>query len=164
MPQNHTSETRTTRRDPDQEQRLFTFKVTQLIWLALGIVQALIAIRIILKLIGANPESPFAAFIYNLSDILLFPFAGLVATPTSGNMMLELSSIIAMIVYALLAWGIERIVWLIFYRPRSSGVGVTQTVTHTPVTPVTAVTPVTPVTHESDIFNETTTTRERLGD
>jgi hypothetical protein len=146
------SETKTIRRDREHEQRLFTFKATQLIWLALGIVEALIALRVILKLIGANPASLFAAFIYNLSDIFLFPFAGLVGTPTSGNMSLEFSSIIAMFVYALLAWIVERIVWLIFYRPRGSVVGMTQTVTNTPVEP------------EPDIIIETATTRNQLGD
>lgn len=152
MSQQHMSETKTIRRDPEHEQRLFTFKATQLIWLALGIVEALIALRVILKLIGANPESLFAAFTYNLSDIFLFPFAGLVGTPTSGNIALEFSSIIAMFVYVLLAWIVERIVWLIFYRPRGSVVGMTQTVTNTPVEP------------EPDIIIETTTTRDRLGD
>lgn len=134
MSQNHMSELRTTQHDAELEQRLFTFKATQLIWLALGIVEALIAIRVVLKLIGANAESLFAAFIYNLSDVFLFPFAGLVATPTAGNVALELSSIIAMLVYALLAWGLERILWLIFYRPRVP-MSVTRTVTNAPVTP-----------------------------
>ncbi|MBE2199544.1 MAG: YggT family protein [Anaerolinea sp.] len=85
-----------------------------------------------LKLIAANPESPFAAFIYNVSAIFLYPFAGLVGTPAAGGVVLELSSIIAMLVYALLAWGIERIVWVIFYRPRGYAVGITQTTTSEP--------------------------------
>jgi uncharacterized protein YggT (Ycf19 family) len=112
-----------------QEQRLFSFKATQWIWLVLGIVESLIAMRVVLKIIAANPGSPFAAFIYNLSAVFLYPFAGLVGTPATGGMVLEISSIIAMMVYALLAWGIERTVWVIFYRPRGSLVGVTQTTT-----------------------------------
>jgi hypothetical protein len=95
--------------------------------------EALIALRIGLKLIGANPDNPFAAFVYNVSHIFLFPFEGLVGTPAAGGMVLELSSIIAMVVFALLAWALERIVWLIFYRPRGSVVGVTQTTTREPV-------------------------------
>ena len=114
--QKRMSEDRTSQRELDQEQRLFSFKAVQWIWLGLGIVEALIGLRVLLKLIAANPESPFAAFIFNVSAIFLFPFAGLVGTPASGGMALELSSIIAMLVYALLAWGIERIVWVIFYR------------------------------------------------
>jgi hypothetical protein len=126
------SEVSTTQRESGQEQRIFSFKATQWIWLGLGIVEVLIGLRVLLKLIAANPESPFAAFIYNVSAIFLFPFAGLVGTPASGGMVLEISSIIAMLVYALLAWGIERIVWVIFYRPRGSMVGITQTTTSEP--------------------------------
>jgi hypothetical protein len=121
------TEVRTSQRESGQEQRIFSFKATQWIWLGLGIVEVLIGLRVVLKLIAANPESPFAAFIYAISGIFLFPFAGLVGTPASGGMVLEFSSIIAMLVYALLAWGIERIVWVSFYRPHGASVGVTQT-------------------------------------
>jgi hypothetical protein len=131
--QEQTSEVKTSQREPDQEQRIFSFKATQLIWLALGLVEALIGMRVLLKLIGANAESLFAVFIYGVTDIFLFPFEGLVGTPASGGMVLELTSIIAMLVYALLFWAVERIVWVIFYRPRGATVGVTQTTTSEPV-------------------------------
>ena len=129
MLQNRKSEVRTSRRESGQERRIFSFKLTQWIWLGLGIVETLIALRVVLKLIAANPNSPFAAFIYNVSGVFLFPFAGLVGTPAAGAMVLEISSIIGMLVYALLAWGIERIVWVSFYRPHGSEsvVDVTQT-------------------------------------
>ncbi len=127
--QKQTSEVRTSQRESDQEQRIFSFKATQWIWLVLGLIEALIAMRIILLLIGANAASPFAVFIYGVTNIFLFPFAGLVGTPTSGAMVLELSSIIAMLVYALLFWALERIVWVTFYRPRGSAVDITQTTT-----------------------------------
>jgi hypothetical protein len=129
MSQNRLSEVRTSRRESGQEQRLFSFKATQLIWLGLVLLEALIALRIGLKLIGANPSNPFAAFTFGLSDIFLFPFEGLIGTPASGGFALELSSFVAMVVYALLAWAFERVIWLIFYRPRESGVNVTQTKT-----------------------------------
>jgi hypothetical protein len=118
MSQKRMPEVGTSQQELDQEQRIFSFKTAQWIWLILGIVETLIGLRVVLKLIGANPANPFAAFIYNASGIFLFPFAGLVGTPTAGAIVLEISSIIAMLVYALLAWGIERIIWVIFYRPR----------------------------------------------
>jgi hypothetical protein len=31
---------------------------------------------------------------------------------------LEITSVIAMLVYLLIAWGVERIVYVFFYRPR----------------------------------------------
>jgi hypothetical protein len=51
------------------------------------------------------------------------------ATPAAGGMVLELSSFFAMLIYALIAWVVERIVWLLLYRPRGPVVGTTQTIT-----------------------------------
>lgn len=118
QPQEQPSEVVMTQREQDREQRLFSFKTSQLIWLAFGLVEALIAMRIVLKLIGANSASLFAAFIYDVSYIFLFPFEGLVGTPAAGGAVLEFSSIIALIIYALLAWGTVRIVRVLFYSPR----------------------------------------------
>ena len=126
---NRVSEVRTSQSEPEREQRIFSFKVTQLIWLLFGILEALIALRIGLMLIGANPGSPIVALIYGFTSLFLFPFTGLIGSPSAGNMVLELSSFFAMVIYALLAWGLERIVWLAFYRPRESAVGVTETTT-----------------------------------
>ena len=122
-------EVRTTQQEPGREQRLFTFKATQLIWLGLGLLEGLLALRIFLKLIGANAANPFAGLLYGLTDVFLVPFVGLTGTPAAGGMVLEISSLIAMIVYALVAWVIERLVWVIFYRPRTAGVNTQTTVT-----------------------------------
>ena len=127
MTENRVSEVRTTQREPEREQRILTFKITQLIWLMLGILEALIALRIGLKLIGANPGSPIVALIYGFTDLFLFPFAGMTATPAAGGMVLELSSFFAMVIYALIGWAVERVVWLLFYRPRGPVVSVTET-------------------------------------
>ena len=127
---NRVSEVRTSQREPEREQRIFSFKVTQLIWLCFGILEAMIALRIGLMLIGANADSPIVALIYGFTSLFLFPFTGLIGSPTVGSMVLELSSLFAMLVYALLGWAIERVVWLIFYRPRGGPVvGVTETTT-----------------------------------
>ena len=133
--ENRAAEVRTSQNEPEREQRIFSFKVTQLIWLLLGILEALIALRIGLKLIGANPDSPIVALIYGFTYIFLFRFEGMTATPAAGGMVLELSSFFAMGIYALIAWAVERIVWLIFYRPRGAVVAVTETTineNHTP--------------------------------
>ena len=122
-------EVRTTEREPERERRIFTFKTTQLIWLFLGVLEALLALRILLKLMAANPGNAFAAFLYSVTDIFLLPFVGLTGTPAVGEMVLELTSIIAMLVYALVGWAAERLVWVIFYRPRGPSVSVTQTTT-----------------------------------
>jgi hypothetical protein len=123
------SQVTSSQQEPERERRILSFKATQLIWLLLGILEALIVLRIGLKLIGANPDSPIVALIYGLTSLFLFPFTGLVSSPTYGNMVLELSSMFAMLIYALIAWAVERIVWLIFYRPSRPMVGTTETTT-----------------------------------
>lgn len=126
---NKVSQVRTTQREPERERRIFTFKATQLVWLLFGVLEAMIALRIGLKLIGANAASPIAIFIYGFTDLFLWPFAGLTGTPAAGSMVLEITSVIAMVVYALIAWALERIIWVIFYRPRGPVVAVTETST-----------------------------------
>jgi hypothetical protein len=124
---NRYTEVRSVQTEPERELRIFTFKATQLVWLLFGILETLIALRVFLKLIAANPSNPIAALIYAFTDLFLFPFAGLTATPAAGGMVLELSSLFAMLVYALVAWAIERIIWVLFYRPRGPVVEVTRT-------------------------------------
>jgi hypothetical protein len=107
---------------PGQPERAFTFKATQLIWLGLGILEIMLALRVFLKLIAANPGNLFASMLYAVTDLFLFPFAGLTRTPAAGGMVLEVHTLIAMVVYALAAWALERLVWVLFYRPRETQV------------------------------------------
>jgi len=125
---NRGPEVRTSQSEPKREKRILTFKASQWIWLLLYIVEVLIALRIELKLMGANPDSPIVVLIYGFTSLLLIPFAGMVGSPTSGSMVLEVSSIYALGIYALIAVAFERLVWLIFYRPRTA-VNVTETTT-----------------------------------
>lgn len=128
--ENRVTETRTEEVEPERERRIFTFKATQLIWLLFGILEVLIGLRILLKLIAANPGSPITALIYKFTDFFLAPFAGLTATPSAGGMVLEISSFFAMIIYALIGWALERLIWLIFYRPRGHTVEIFETTSH----------------------------------
>jgi len=90
--------------------------VEQLIWLVIGVIDGLIGLRVLLKLIAANPDSPFVGFVYNASSLFLWPFASLIASPASGGMVLEIPALIAMLVYALLGWAVVRGLWVIFDR------------------------------------------------
>lgn len=108
----------TTQHEEGHEQRTATFKATQLVWLFLAILEALIAFRIVFKFIAVNPSNLFAAMVYNLSNFFVAPFESLIGAPASGAMVLEISSLIAMVVYFLIAWAIERILYVLFYRSR----------------------------------------------
>jgi hypothetical protein len=101
-------------RDAAAERELRLHKTTQAVWWAVSIVEGLIALRILLRLIGANPENPFASFVYNLSALFLYPFIGLVANPASGGLVLEISSLIGMLVIAGVGWILVRLIWIMF--------------------------------------------------
>ena len=46
----------------------FIFRAYQLIWFVLGIIEVLLAFRVVLLALGANPQAGFANFIYAVSD------------------------------------------------------------------------------------------------
>jgi uncharacterized protein YggT (Ycf19 family) len=97
-------------------------RVASLVWLLFGILEALIAIRVVLKLIAANPANAFAQIVYGLTEPFLLPFIGLTGTPQAGGMVLEIPALIAMIVYALIGWVLVKLIWLLFYRPSTRSV------------------------------------------
>jgi hypothetical protein len=66
-------EVRTTQQEQGRDQRVATFKATQIIWLMIGIIEALIALRVVFKLIAVNAANPFAAFLYNLTNLFVAP-------------------------------------------------------------------------------------------
>jgi uncharacterized protein YggT (Ycf19 family) len=117
-------------RNVNLEYREALSKVSQFIWLIFVGIEALIGIRVILMLIGANPANTFTAFVYQLSELFLWPFRNIVANPAFQNSVLEITSIIAMIVYPLIGWAIVQLIWVLFYRAPSSEVTTYHRETH----------------------------------
>lgn len=94
-------------------------KTTNFIWWFTGIVEGLIGLRVVLRMMAANPANPFADFVYTVSGLFLWPFQTLVSNPRSDGVVLEISSIIAMMVYLLLAWVLVELLWLLLGRERA---------------------------------------------
>lgn len=93
-------------------------RINGIIWLLLGILEVIIGMRVLLKLLAANPDNSFANFIYRIARVFVWPFFGLVAEPTANGSVFEVSSIIAMIVFLLIAWGITRLIYLVMMPSR----------------------------------------------
>ena len=74
-----------------------------------GVIISIIALRFLFLLLGANLGSGFVDFIYDLSSIFVAPFVGKFGEPTFGVSYVETSSIVAIIVYALLTIGIGKL-------------------------------------------------------
>lgn len=86
------------------------------VWFILGVINALIALRFIFLLLGANRDAGFVDFIYTVTSPLVAPFAGIFGEPTYGQFMFDWSSVLAVIIYSLIAWGITKLATLT--RPR----------------------------------------------
>lgn len=88
--------------------------VEYLIYFIFGALEILLAFRLVLKLMGASLASGFVGLIYSLTGIFILPFEGIFRRGyTQGvetTSVLEPSTLVAMIVYAILAWGIVKLV------------------------------------------------------
>lgn len=80
--------------------------VTGVVWFVFGVIEVFIAIRFVLMLLGANAEAGFVSMIYAVSDIFMAPFEAIFATQEVSGATFEWSALVAITVYALIAWGI----------------------------------------------------------
>jgi hypothetical protein len=102
--------------DEVAERRTLLYRVSQFIWLIAGMLETLLGLRVFLKLIGANPEAGFARMVYGLSELFVWPFNSLTITPVYGNMALDINTMIAMVIYAILALVVVQGLWLVLFR------------------------------------------------
>ncbi len=103
--------------DVNASQRQMLQWVSALIGFFFTVLEGLIGLRVVLKFIDANAKNAFASFIYNITALFVAPFAGLMGNPAVGGNVLEITSLVALIVYAMLAAVLIRLVWLMFYHP-----------------------------------------------
>lgn len=81
----------------------------RVIWFVVGLINIIVAIRFVLLLLGANREAGFTDLIYSLSAPFVSPFVGIFGEPTYGRVVFEVSSLLAIIIYTLIAWGIVKL-------------------------------------------------------
>jgi uncharacterized protein YggT (Ycf19 family) len=120
VPQTNVDRYDTVAYDPFEGRRLAALRLSQVIYWIFALIEGLIAIRLVLRALGANPSAGFAQFIYGVTGPLVAPFINLFGNPTYQNSVLELSSIVALIVYALVAWLLGKLVWILVGETRSA--------------------------------------------
>lgn len=114
-------------RDRGTERQRMIGKVNAFILILTAMLQMLLGFRFILKLMAANPANVFASFVYAFSDLFLFPFNTLIANPgAEGGFVLEVTTLIGMAVYALIAWLITRLIVIIFSQVSTRDVSVVE--------------------------------------
>ena len=97
----HQTETFTS--DPYAVRREGTLRVQGVIYLLFGILEGLLAIRFVLPLLGANPDSGFAQLVYSITKPFLAPFVGLFGPARFEATVFEVDTLVAILVYALIA-------------------------------------------------------------
>ncbi|HXC77550.1 MAG TPA: YggT family protein [Candidatus Acidoferrum sp.] len=92
-------------------------RTIEVIYLVFTIVDVVLLVRMVLKVLAANPHAGFTSFIYSISDAFLIPFRGILpATTVTGKSVFELSVLFAIVIYALVAFGLTRLVSIAFAR------------------------------------------------
>ncbi len=104
-------------RDVAAERRLGWFQFHRIMWSMLAFLEILLAFRFVLRMMAANANSGFAVLIYGITGIFVGPFNGLIGTPSSGGSSLEVTTLIAMAVYAMIFWGVVYVIRIVVDRP-----------------------------------------------
>lgn len=87
-----------------------------------GFIIALIALRFIFLLFGANPQASFVQLIYGLSGVFMAPFTAIFNTQRVAGATFEWSALVAILVYWLIAWGIVALIRAVSPRERAETV------------------------------------------
>lgn len=83
--------------------------VERVIYFFFGVIEVLLAFRLILKVTGASMSSSFVSGIYAVAGIFAMPFDGIFRKGSESGMIFEPGTLVAILVYAILAWGIVKL-------------------------------------------------------
>lgn len=94
-------------------------KVTQILNYILGVFEALMLLRFVLRFIGANPANAFAQLVYGLTEPMVALFNNLIPNPAVAgtNIVIEITTLIAMLFWALLFAAAVRLLRLAITPP-----------------------------------------------
>jgi hypothetical protein len=93
-------------------------RAKQVSYFVFGFIEVLLATRFVLLLLGANQASAFVRLLYNLSRPFVLPFQGIFGEPAFGDSVIAWSALVGIIVYALVAYGVARLIELIYAPAR----------------------------------------------
>ena len=96
--------------------------ITGIIYFLLGVLEVILGLRFIFRLLGANQGNSFTSALYDFSHIFVGPFNGIFNDQAIGSKsVFELSTLVAMLIYALIAWGLVALCRVIFAPNYGSG-------------------------------------------
>src|SRR4051812_43988344 len=83
--------------------------VSRIVNTIVGIIETLLAIRFVLKLLGASDGSQFIAWYYDLTGRFVAPFFGAFPSFDLAGFQIETATILAMVAYAIIGWLLIRL-------------------------------------------------------
>ena len=95
--------------------------LARIIWWIAGVIIVLLAARFILALLGANQGNAFTRFIFDVSHPFVAPFFGMFSYSNYvyGVSRFEVYTLVAIAVYAVIAWGLARLATINHPEPRA---------------------------------------------
>jgi uncharacterized membrane protein YuzA (DUF378 family) len=89
--------------------------ITRIIYFLLGVLEVILGLRFIFRLLGANQASSFTLALYDFSHVFVGPFNGIFNDQAIGSRsVFELSTLVAMLIYALIGWGLVSLCRVLF--------------------------------------------------
>ena len=85
------------------------YRGVQIVWYVLGILEAILAFRFLLKLFGASATAGFTSFIYSITQPFAKPFLSVFKITKVEGSVFEWTTLLAMVVYWLVAMAIARL-------------------------------------------------------
>jgi hypothetical protein len=85
------------------------------------VLEVVLVLRLVFRFLDASQDNSFTLLLYHLSQVFIAPFNGIFHDQILGTgNVFELSTLIAMLVFALLAWGLVALSRVVF-APHYSG-------------------------------------------
>jgi uncharacterized protein YggT (Ycf19 family) len=80
--------------------------------LIFAFIEAILGLRVILKLFGANPKSPFAYWLYETTNPLLYPFKNIFPNSNiKGALIIEFTTLFTLLLFAFIYYWINDYIW-----------------------------------------------------
>jgi len=95
-----------------RRRRAEMFDPGRIIFYLTDFIEATLLIRFVLRAAGANPGSGFVSFMYALTAPLVAPFRGIFPNPGQAGYVIEWSTLVAMLIYGLIAILLVRLLRL----------------------------------------------------
>lgn len=96
------------------------FRLDQTIWYVAGFIEVILVLRVILKSLDAYSFHSFTHLFYAVTEPFIAPFYGVLGDSASGSSVIEGSSVLAVIAYLLIAWGLIQFFNLMYSVKPSS--------------------------------------------